>query len=95
MPWSNILEVVMLVCFAAAWPASIHKSLVSRTRKGKSLTFMIIILTGYIAGIAKVLVSHTAIYMLIPYTLNTTLVLCDVALYYRNYRIDNGLRVPF
>lgn len=56
---------------------------------------MIIILTGYIAGIAKVLVSHTAIYMLIPYTLNTTLVLCDVALYYRNYRIDNGLRVPF
>ena len=95
MPWSNILEVVMLVCFAAAWPASIHKSLVSRTRKGKSLTFMIIILTGYIAGIAKVLVSHTAIYMLIPYTLNTTLVLCDVALYYRNYRIDNDLRVPF
>ena len=85
----------MLVCFAAAWPASIYKSWVSRTRKGKSLAFMMIILTGYVLGIAKVFVSHTELYMLIPYTLNTTLVLCDVALYYRNYRIDNGLRVPF
>ena len=81
--------------FAAAWPASIHKSWASRTRKGKSLAFMMIVLVGYIAGIAKVLVSHTAIYMLIPYTLNTTLVLCDLALYYRNYRIDSGLHVPF
>ena len=95
MPWSNVLEIVMLVCFAAAWPASIHKSLVSRTTKGKSLHFLLIVLTGYAAGIAKVLVSHTAIYMLVPYTLNTTLVLCDVALYYRNYRIDNGKHVPF
>ncbi len=95
MPWANVLEIIMLVCFAAAWPASIHKSWTSRTRKGKSLSFMLIILTGYTAGIAKVLVSRTAVYMLIPYTLNTMLVLCDVALYYRNYRIDSGLRVPF
>lgn len=91
MFWSNILETVMLVCFAAAWPASIHKSWISRTRKGKSLAFMLIVLTGYIAGIAKVLVSPAAIYMLIPYTLNTALVSCDLALYYRNYRIDEGL----
>ncbi len=95
MMWNNILEAVMLVCFAAAWPASIHKSWASRTRKGKSLAFMLIILAGYAAGIAKEIVSHAAIYMLIPYTLNTTLVLCDLALYYRNYRIDMGLRVPF
>ena len=37
---SYILETVMLLCFAAAWPASIHKSWVSKTRKGKSLSFM-------------------------------------------------------
>ena len=43
------------------------------------------------AGITKVLVSHTAIYMLIPYTVNTTLVACDIVLYYRNYRIDEGM----
>lgn len=81
----------MLLCFAAAWPASIYKSWVSRTRKGKSLAFMVIVLAGYAAGIAHVLVSDSTVYMLIPYTLNTTLVLCDIALYYRNYRIDEGL----
>lgn len=81
----------MLLCFAAAWPASIYKSWTSRTRKGKSLPFMLIIVTGYIAGMAKVLVTDTANYMLIPYTLNTCLVLCDLVLYYRNYRIDEGL----
>ena len=51
---------------------------------------MLIIIVGYIAGIAKVLVSGSSVYMLIPYTLNTVLVLCDLALYYRNYRIDEG-----
>ena len=83
MFWSNVFETVMLLCFAAAWPASIYKSWVSRTRKGKSLAFMLIVLVGYMAGITKVLVSHTAIYMLIPYTVNTTLVACDIVLYYR------------
>ena len=91
MFWSNVFETVMLLCFAAAWPASIYKSWVSRTRKGKSLAFMLIVLVGYMAGITKVLVSHTAIYMLIPYTVNTTLVACDIVLYYRNYRIDEGM----
>lgn len=91
MFWSNLLETAMLLCFAAAWPASIYKSWVSRTRKGKSLAFMVIVLAGYAAGIAHVLVSDSTVYMLIPYTLNTTLVLCDIALYYRNYRIDEGL----
>ena len=74
MMLSYILETVMLLCFAAAWPASIYKSWTSRTRKGKSLSFMLIIIVGYIAGIAKVLVSNSSVYMLIPYTLNTVLV---------------------
>ncbi len=52
---------------------------------------MFIVLIGYAAGIAKVLTGSGPIYMLIPYTLNTALVLCDLMLYYRNYRIDEGL----
>ena len=87
---SNMLEAVMLLCFAAAWPASIIKSWTCRTREGKSLFFLLIILIGYIAGIAKVLVGNGAAYMLIPYTFNTALVACDIMLYYRNYRIDEG-----
>lgn len=88
---SIILEIVMLICFAAAWPASIHKSWTSRTRKGKSIFFLSIILAGYAAGIAKVLTGGGVPAMLIPYTFNTTLVACDILIYYRNYRIDEGL----
>lgn len=90
---STLLEAVMLVCFAAAWPASIHKSWVSRTRRGKSLSFMLIVLAGYIAGIAKVLVADKLSLLIVPYTINTLLVSCDLILYYRNYRIDEGKAV--
>ena len=80
----------MLVCFAAAWPASIHKSWISRTRKGKSLFFLLIVLVGYFAGIAKVLIGGETPFLLIPYTLNTMFVVCDIMLYYRNYMIDEN-----
>jgi len=88
MFWDNILESLMLICFAAAWPASIYKSWTSRTRKGKSLSFMLIVLLGYMAGDLRILLRNDGSYMFIPYTINTALVLCDLILYYRNYRID-------
>ncbi|MDO4988205.1 MAG: hypothetical protein Q4E17_04165 [Synergistes sp.] len=88
-------EVAMLVCFAAAWPSSIYKSWKSRTRKGKSLLFLLIVETGYIAGILGVVMrSGSSLKMVIPYTFNALLVFCDIVLYYRNYRIDEGLTVP-
>lgn len=90
MFWDNVLESFMLLCFAAAWPASIHRSWTSRTRKGKSLFFMLIIVLGYISGIVRVLLRDDGGFMLVPYTFNTTLVLIDIVLYYRNYRIDEG-----
>ena len=87
---SHILEIVMLVCFAAAWPSAVYKSFVIRTRKGQSLEFLVIILIGYISGIFKVILSGQAMYLLIPYSINTTLVTCSLLIYYRNYRIDEG-----
>lgn len=92
--WDTILEAFMLLCFASAWPASIHKSWVSRTRKGKSLTFMLIILLGYLAGITRVAIRENWDFIIFPYALNTILVLTDLLLYYRNYRIDEK-RPPF
>ncbi len=43
-------EIVMLVCFGAAWPLSIYKSITSRAVAGKSLPFLFVILSGYAAG---------------------------------------------
>ncbi len=90
MFWDSALESIMLICFAAAWPASIHKSWTSRTRKGKSLFFLAIVFVGYVAGITRVLLRNDGSFLIFPYTFNALLVSCDLMIYYRNYRIDEG-----
>lgn len=83
----SIFELIMLLCFGAAWPISIYKSLVSKSNKGKSVLFLYIILIGYIAGIThKILYSYDFIIYL--YILNGIMVLTDMLLYYRNKRIS-------
>lgn len=50
---ANTLEALMILCFGLSWPISIRKSLVSRTAKGKSLFFEMLIWVGYILGVAR------------------------------------------
>ena len=79
----SIYEVVMLVCFGAAWPTSIMKSLKSKSVEGKSVLFLYVISTGYIFGIINKLVYHRDIVVFL-YALNLLMVLTDLFLYYRN-----------
>lgn len=79
----------MLICFGAAWPLSIAKSWRARTAKGKSISFLVIILIGYVAGIAKViLVDGWEGFLLIPYGINFLMVSIDAVLYFRNRKLD-------
>ncbi len=89
MDWVKILETTMLVCFGAAWPLSVYKSWKSRTTKGKSIGFILVILLGYVAGISKVYIAEGfGGFLMIPYAINLLLVFTDCLLYFRNYRID-------
>lgn len=89
MNTAKILETVMLICFGAAWPLSIMKSWHSRTAKGKSISFLFIVLIGYVAGIAKVLlIDGWGGFLLIPYGINFTMVSIDASLYFRNKKLD-------
>ncbi len=82
----SIFEVIMLVCFGAAWPLSIYKSYTSRSTKGKSVLFLIVILLGYVAGIShKVFYYYDAVVYL--YILNFIMVLTDLLIYARNSKI--------
>jgi hypothetical protein len=73
----------MLVCFGAAWPASIYKSWKSGATAGKSVIFLIIVEVGYIAGVIhKLIYSMDAVILL--YALNAAMVLVDIGLYFRN-----------
>jgi len=84
-----IYEAIMLICFGMAWPFSIAKSWRSRTCKGKSIFFLFVILTGYIAGILnKTTNGLCRDPVLILYALNTLMVAADIALYFRNRTYD-------
>ncbi len=80
-------EVVMLLCFASAWPFSIYKSWKSRSTKGKSIFFLYVVFCGYIAGILHKL-NFAPDRVIWIYGFNAGLVLTDVTLYYRNLWIE-------
>lgn len=94
----GIFEAIMLLCFGAAWPQNIYKSWTARTAKGKSLSFLLTIEVGYICGmINKLLYSRDIVIFF--YLLNFIMVGIDVALYFRNKRLDalrekNGGKEP-
>lgn len=81
----SVFEAVMLLCFGFAWPVSIIRSIRSRSTKGKSLLFLIIIDIGYVSGIVhKFLFSKDIV--LILYILNACMVSIDIVLFLINRR---------
>ena len=92
---SEILEVVMLICFGFSWPINAYKSWKARTAKGKSPIFLCLIILGYIAGIAAKFLNESYMasisakwYVLFFYFLNMSMVAFDLCLYFRNRRLD-------
>ncbi len=51
MNFAHLFEAAMLVCFGFSWPLNVMKAYRARTAKGTSLPFIILIITGYVAGI--------------------------------------------
>lgn len=85
----SIFEALMLICFGAAWPASISKSYYSRSNKGKSFFFIAIVWIGYVSGILhKVLFAYDKVIFL--YILNLCMVSVDITLYFRNSRLEKA-----
>jgi hypothetical protein len=78
-------EILMLLCFGAAWPFSIYKSYISKSTSGKSFIFLIILIFGYLAGIFhKIFYNYDKVIYL--YIINLVMVMIDAGLYYRNYK---------
>ena len=83
-----ILETIMLVCFGFSWPLNVIKAYKAKTAKGTSLPFILLIITGYIAGISAKLISGQINYVMIAYILNLTIVSLNVIVYFRNVSLD-------
>ena len=93
---SELLEAVTILCFGLSWPISIRKSLVSGTAKGKSLFFEVFLLIGYAFGIARkvmqvAMIGSSGFVFFLSfffYVLNFIEISIDVALYFRNSKLD-------
>lgn len=92
---TDLLEALTILCFGLSWPVSIHKSWVSRTAKGKSIAFEVILLVGYAIGIVRKVIqvgegaSGFIFWLgLCFYVLNFIQICIDMALYARNVRLD-------
>ena len=94
---TDLLEALMILCFGLSWPISIRKSWISRTAKGKSVTFELFIWIGYIFGITRkilqVCVATEPLGWLFYlawafYCLNLIEISIDMLLYYRNTKLD-------
>ena len=92
----ELFEAVTILCFGLSWPISIRKSLISKTAQGKSLFFEVFLLIGYAFGITRKFMQLTLLgssgflfYLsFFFYVLNFVEISVDVALYFRNVKLD-------
>ncbi|MGI6315567.1 MAG: hypothetical protein ACOX17_02670 [Christensenellales bacterium] len=82
-------EIGMLLCFGAAWPFSILRSVRSRSTKGKSVFFLFVLLAGYVFGILhKIFYSPNIVLYL--YILNFLMVGTDTILWFVNRKREKA-----
>ena len=75
----KIFEIIMLLCFGAAWPLSIFRLWKTKVSAGKSLLFLLVVLLGYGSGVLyKIYGPFNAVIYL--YILNAVMVSIDIAL---------------
>ena len=81
----------MLLSFGASWPLNVIKSLKTKSTKGKSLPFLLLIIFGYLCGITSKLINPAYMatfsskwYVLAFYVLNLSMVSTDLCIYFRN-----------
>lgn len=84
----SILEMIMLICFGLSWPMNVAKAYKARTAKGSSLPFILLIITGYVAGIMAKIITGQINYVLIVYVLNLVIVVANLLVYFRNVSLD-------
>lgn len=92
---ATVFEILMVVCFGASWPLNIVRAYKSRTTKGTSLFFLLLIETGYVGGIASKVftildkgLSWLGYVALAFYIINLLMVFLGIVIYFRNLKLD-------
>ncbi len=78
---AHFLEFMMLALFGVSWPFAIAKTYGAKRVDGKSPLFEVIVIAGYLCGIASHLVSGVGMWVIGIYAVDILLVSTDLALY--------------
>ncbi len=87
---ANLLETLMLLGFAAAWPFNILRAYRARSARGTSLAFMGVIEFAYICGMLSKIAADNVTYVFAFYVLDFVLVGIAILIYFRNRAIDKA-----
>lgn len=85
---SEVLETIMLLCFGFSWPMNVVKNYRAKSARNMSLQFILLIILGYIAGIAAKLYTHNYTYVLAVYLFNLAIVSINLPIYFKNKSLD-------
>ena len=85
---AQLLEAIMMICFGLSWPMALVKNLRAKSAKGMSLPFILLIISGYVAGMVAKIISNNITYVLIVYLLNLIIVTMNLMVYFYNRRLD-------
>ena len=91
---AKVLEATMLIMFGISWPFNLMKSIRSKSTKGKSLLFLVLIDIGYTAGITSKFFSTTFVWetdwwIFAIYVINFLFVSSDLIVYFINKSREN------
>lgn len=92
---TEFLEATMLICFGLSWPISVMKNYKSGTTKNMSLRFTLLIIAGYIFGIAAKLINGVYNFVLAVYVLNLAVVVLNIFVYARNKKLDERAHASY
>ena len=86
---AKVLEATMLIMFGISWPFNLAKSIKSKSTKGKSLLFLVLIDVGYIAGITSKFFSTSFVWktdwwVFAIYVINFCFVTADLTMFFIN-----------
>ena len=94
---ADLCEALMILFFGLSWPTSVMKSYRSRTAKGKSAVFEILIWIGYVFGMIRkfIQLNDPAVnkgflfyFAWFFYAFNMLMITIDLILYVRNRNLD-------
>ena len=90
----QLCEIAMLCLFGCSWPFNIAKALRSKTARGKSIGFELLILIGYLIGLFGKLYAyrHTGVlaYSVWFYLADILMVTVDLVLFFINVQRDRA-----